>query len=133
MLEIAYGFTRTFPGITPEEARPRVEAALKEEGFGILTEIDVKATLKKKLDAEFRKYWILGACNPRFAHQALQAEPGVGLLLPCNVVITEDDAGDAVVAIMDPQAMIRALPDPSTIEGPMRQVREMLQRALARA
>lgn len=133
MLNVDYAFTRTFAGVTPEAARARIEASLKEEGFGILTEIDVKATMKKKLDVEFRKYWILGACNPTVAHQALTVEPGIGLLLPCNVVVTEDDAGNAVVSIMDPQAMVRAIPKNEHLKGPMGQVREMLKRALEKA
>ena len=133
MKSIAYGFTRTFPGVSPEAARIRVESALKEVGFGILTEIDVKATMKKKLDVDFPKYWILGACNPAVAHQALTMEPGIGLLLPCNVVVTEDEAGNAVAAIIDPQAMVRAIPDHAHLAGPMEQVRAMLRRALESA
>jgi uncharacterized protein (DUF302 family) len=133
MMNLDYAFTRNFPGVTPEAARARIEASLKEEGFGILTEIDVKATLKKKLDVEFRKYWILGACNPRVAHEALTMEPGIGLLLPCNVVVTEDTEGNAVVSIMDPQAMVRAIPNNEHLRRPMEQVREMVKRALEKA
>ncbi len=133
MMNVEYAFTRTFAGVTPEAARTRIEASLKEEGFGILTEIDVKATMKKKLDVEFRKYWILGACNPTVAHKALEMEPGIGLLLPCNVVVTEDDAGNAVVAVMDPEMMVRAIPNNEHLKGPMRQVREMVKRALEKA
>ncbi len=89
-----------------EEALAQLPEALKSEGFGVLTEIDVKETLKKKLDIDFRRYKILGACNPRLAHQALQTELEIGLLLPCNVIIYEDDAGRAVVSAIDPvQAM----------------------------
>lgn len=105
MPDISYGYTRTLTGTSFDEALERVEAALKEQGFGILTEIDVKATLKKKLDVDFDNYKILGACNPNLAHQALQHEAMIGLLLPCNVVVTEDDEGHAVVGILKPREM----------------------------
>ncbi|MCB9139337.1 MAG: DUF302 domain-containing protein [Caldilineaceae bacterium] len=88
------------------DAIPAVKAALKEEGFGVLTEIDVKATMKQKLDEEYKPYIILGACNPNLAHKGLQAEPELGLLLPCNVIVY--DAGDdtSVVSIVDPMIMV---------------------------
>lgn len=89
-----------------EAAIERVTAALKEEGFGVLTEIDVQATLKKKLDADFRRYIILGACNPRLAQQALSHELEVGLLLPCNVIVYETTPGCSMVSIVDPLAML---------------------------
>jgi uncharacterized protein (DUF302 family) len=89
-----------------EEALARLPEALKGEGFGVLTEIDVKETLKKKLDVDFRRYKILGACNPPLAHRALQTELEIGLFLPCNVIVYENDAGKAVVSAVDPmQAM----------------------------
>ncbi|MHB8077997.1 MAG: DUF302 domain-containing protein [Candidatus Krumholzibacteriia bacterium] len=133
MLDITYGFTRTFPGVSYDAARLRIGAALKAEGFGILTEIDVKATLKAKLNADFPNYVILGACNPALALRALSADPGSGLLLPCNVVVTQDDGGNAVVSIMDPEAMLKVMPDASGLQGPMREARERLQRALGQA
>ncbi len=89
-----------------EEAIEQATAALKEEGFGVLTEIDVKATLKNKLDADFRRYVILGACNPNLAYQALQQELEIGLLLPCNVIVYETDEGQSVVSIVDPLSML---------------------------
>lgn len=131
--EIPYGFTRVFAGVSYEAARQRVEAALKEEGFGVLTEIDVRATLKSKLNADIPAYVILGACNPTLAQRALSEEPGVGLLLPCNVVFTQDDDANTVVSIIDPEAMLRVMGDPSRLEAPMREARERLQRALDRA
>ena len=97
--------SRTQMNLPYEQAVERVVAALKEEGFGVLTDVDVKATLKQKLDADFRKYVILGACNPSLAHQALNTELEVGLLLPCNVIVYEEDGG-SVVSIVDPLSML---------------------------
>jgi len=133
MLDIEYGFTRLLEGVSFEDARRRIEAALKEEGFGVLTEIDVKATLKAKLNAEFPNYVILGACNPALAHRALTTDAGVGLLLPCNVVVREEEDGKMVVSILDPEAMLKVAPDSAELEGPMREARERLQRALSKA
>ena len=103
--DVSYGYTRHMPGVGYDEAVVRVTDALKEEGFGVLTSIDVKETLKQKLGVEFQPYVILGACNPQLAHRALTTEPGVGLLLPCNVVVTEDAEG-AVVQAVKPGAML---------------------------
>ena len=100
-----YGLKTTL-NIPYETAIEQATAALKAEGFGVLTEIDVKATLKKKLDADFRPYIILGACNPNLAHQALQTELDLGLLLPCNVIVYENDEGQSVVSIIDPIMMM---------------------------
>ena len=103
---IDYGM-RTHLDAPYEMAVDRVTAALKSEGFGVLTTIDVKATLKQKLDADFRRYVILGACNPLLAHRALSTELEIGLLLPCNVIVYEDESGaGSVVAIVDPHAML---------------------------
>jgi uncharacterized protein (DUF302 family) len=100
--DTAYGLKKTLSSPL-EQADARVREELKKEGFGILTEIDVKSTLKEKLDVDFRPYRILGACNPSLAHRALTEETDIGLLLPCNVVVYEgDDPGTSVVAIMDP-------------------------------
>ena len=91
-----------------ETAVEKVTEALKAEGFGILTEIDVKATLKQKLDVDFRRYIILGACNPPLAHRALSTQTEIGLLMPCNVIVYEDGDGDgSVVSIADPNAMVQ--------------------------
>jgi len=101
----AYGF-ETKLNVPFDTALEKTTAALKAQGFGILTEIDVKATLQKKLDVDFRRYIILGACNPPLAYQALQDELDVGLLLPCNVVLYETDANEIVVSIVDPVVML---------------------------
>lgn len=92
-----------------DEAIEKVTAELKEEGFGILTEIDVKETLKKKLDVDFRKYKILGACNPPFAHKALLAENKIGTMLPCNVIVQETDDGKVEVAAVNPMESMKAV------------------------
>lgn len=92
-----------------DEAISKVTKELQKEGFGILTEIDVKATLKKKLDVDFHKYKILGACNPAFAYKALQAEPKIGTMLPCNVIVQELDNGEIEVAAVDPLSSMQAV------------------------
>ena len=100
--------------VSYEQAVEKVTAALKTQGFGVLTEIDVQATLKKKLDVNFRRYVILGACNPTLAHRALSASLDVGLLLPCNVVVYEDDGG-SVVAAQDPIVMLQVIDNPTLV------------------
>ena len=116
-----------------EDALERVAAALKEQGFGILTRIDVKDTLKEKLDVDFRKYAILGACNPRLAHRALSARGDVGLLLPCNVTVEEADDGGAVVRIADPDVMmgIGGFEDDPAIAAVAEEARALLAKAAA--
>jgi uncharacterized protein (DUF302 family) len=111
-----------------EKAIERVGAALKEQGFGILTRIDVKSTLKEKLDVDFRDYVILGACNPRLAHQALSARPEVGLLLPCNVTVEQADGG-VDVRIADPAIMMTTggFQDDATITGVAAEARRLLE------
>jgi len=105
-----YAF-RTRLSLPYEEAVEKVVTALKEEGFGVLTEVDVKATVKEKLNVDFRKYVIMGACNPPLAHQALSTDLDIGLLLPCNVIVYEDD-GETVVAILDPISMLDVVENP---------------------
>jgi len=112
-----------------EEVIEEVNAALKKEGFGILTEIDVKETLKKKLDVEFHKYKILGACNPSFAYKALQAEDKIGIMLPCNVIVQEISEGYVEVAAVDPIASMKAIENPDLLEI-AEQVREKLKRVV---
>ena len=109
-----------------DEAIEKVTEALKKEGFGVLTEIDVKATLKKKLDVDFRPYRILGACNPPFAYQTLQAEDKIGLMLPCNVVVQARSAGTVEVSSIDPVAAMQAVDNPN-LRGVAEQVRGKLQ------
>ncbi len=108
---MTYYFSKTI-GCTFDDAVTRVTAGLKNEGFGILTEIDVKDTLKKKLDVDFRQYKILGACNPPFAHKALTLENKIGVMLPCNVIVQETDSGAVEVAAVDPAASMQAIDNP---------------------
>ena len=112
------------------ETVERVKAALKQEGFGVLTEVDVKATLREKLDVEFRDYLIIGACNPPLAHRALLADLGVGTLLPCNVVVY-DDGGETVVSVFDPEVGMAVAGSPALV--PIAQeAKARLRRALER-
>lgn len=101
-----YGFTTTLTGLSFDEAILKTTAALKTEGFGILSDIDVQRAMKDKLGQDMPPYRILGACNPPLAHQALQAAPDIGLLLPCNVIVREVTPGQVVVGFLDPQIMV---------------------------
>ncbi|MBL1215490.1 MAG: DUF302 domain-containing protein [Ignavibacteriae bacterium] len=114
-----------------DEAIEKVTAELKEKGFGILTEIDVTATLKKKLDVDFRKYRILGACNPPFAHKALSAEKNIGVLLPCNVVVQELEGGQVEVSMVNPMVSMQAVENPK-LEEVASEVSSLMSQALAK-
>ena len=107
----SFGIQKTLD-IDFDDALAKIPEALKTEGFGVLTEIDVKATLKKKIDVDFRRYRILGACNPPFAHKALQHSLDVGMLMPCNVIVYETDDGKTVVSAVDPMQTMAAQGDP---------------------
>jgi uncharacterized protein (DUF302 family) len=109
---MSYYFSKTL-NVSFEEAVARVTEELKKGGFGVLTEIDVKETLKKKLNVDFRKYRILGACNPPYAYKALQAEDKIGLMLPCNVIVQELPGGKIEVAAIDPVASMAAVNNPN--------------------
>ena len=115
MHAFSYGFARHLPGITFADAVARTTEALKGEGFGILAEIDVAGTLKKKLDVDLRPYTILGACNPALASKAIAAEPQIGLLLPCNVLVQGEGDG-MTVSIADPKAMFAMVDNPGLVE-----------------
>lgn len=129
MADLAYGMKKTLPlGI--DDADARVRAALKDEGFGVLTEIDVRETLRNKLDVDFRPYRILGACNPPLAHQALTAETDIGLLLPCNVVVYQGETPDeSVVSVLDPEVQL-AVSGRDDIAPLAREVRARMVRML---
>jgi uncharacterized protein (DUF302 family) len=113
-----------------DEAIERVTHELKKEGFGVLTDIDVKATLKKKIDIDFRRYRILGACNPPFAHRAMMEEPNIGLMLPCNVVVQELDDGKVRISAIDPVASMMAVKNPA-LGGIADQVREKMKNVIS--
>lgn len=124
----AYGYTAHLDGVAFDDARARVTEALKAQGFGVLTEIDVKATMKAKLNREFRRYVILGACNPEMAHRALDTELAVGLLLPCNVCLWEDEGG-TVVSIAKPAAMFEIVKN-EALQPIVDEVDQRLRRAI---
>ena len=127
MEQTNYGFSKVV-NLGYDEAIEKVTEELKKEGFGVLTEIDVKETLKKKLDVDFKPYKILGACNPPFAYKALQSEEQIGLMLPCNVIVYVNDEGKTIVAAIDPIASMQAVKNETlgevaaTIQGKLQKV-----------
>ncbi len=124
-----YGFGATL-ALPYAQALERTRAALKDQGFGVLTEIDVKQTMKAKLDVDFRPYVILGACNPPLAHRALSADLGIGLLLPCNVVVYDNGDGTSTVEVMDPEAALGLVGDAPVIADVAHEARTRLRQAL---
>ena len=125
---MSYGFSKAV-NIPFDAAVDKVTAELQKEGFGVLTTIDVKETLKKNLNVDFKKYKILGACNPPFAHKALQAEEEIGLLLPCHVIVYEKD-GKSIVAAFDPLSMSRVMNNPG-VEPIAVEMKKRLERVIA--
>jgi len=125
---MAYYFSKIL-NVSFDEAVTKVTEELKKEGFGILTDIDVQGTLKKKLNADFKKYRILGACNPPFAYSALQAEDKIGTMLPCNVIVQEHAGGKVEVAAIDPVASMQAIENPN-LKGIAEQVQAKLRKVV---
>ncbi len=125
---MSYTIDKRLTDTTLEEADTRTREALKDQGFGVLTEIDVQGTMKKKLDEDMPAYMILGACNPKMAHQAIQLEPNVGAMLPCNVILRQDGS-DILVCAIDPEASMTAI-DNSQLKSVAGDVRDMLEKAV---
>lgn len=125
---MGYTFDRVLPNVTIDDAEMRVRASLGDNGFGVLTEIDVKETMKKKIDVDMDGYRILGACNPKMAHQAIGLEPRVGAMLPCNVILRQLSDGVEVSAI-DPVASMAAI-DNTELKSVAEQVRDLLRKAV---
>ncbi len=124
-----YYFQKTLTGLSFDEAIEKVTEELKKEGFGILTEIDVQATLKKKLDVDFRNYRILGACNPPFAYKALQEEENIGTMLPCNVIVQQRSEDEVAIAAVDPVASMMAVEN-SGLGSVANEIRAKLQKVI---
>jgi uncharacterized protein (DUF302 family) len=121
-----YTFDKALPHLTYDQAIASVKAALKEQGFGVLTEIDIRATMKAKLNKDIRPYVILGACNPAMAYEALKLEPKAGAMLPCNVVVRENDQGTIEVSAIDPVASMTAI-DNEALKAVAARVRQSLR------
>ena len=130
-MQSKYGFGKKVD-VSFDKAIEQVTQALQAEGFGVLTDIDVAATLKKKLNQDMPPYRILGACNPPLAHRAIQTEPSIGLLLPCNVVVRQDESGQVLVEFMDPNAVLELVikPEITTLASEVRQKLERVMQAL---
>ena len=127
---MSYSFDKTLSGVSFDDAVSRVTDALGGEGFGVLTEIDVGSTLKKKLGVDFRRYRILGACNPQLAYQALQLEDKIGTMLPCNVVVQQLEDGKVEVSAVDPMASMQSVEN-AELAGVASQVRQLLKDMIA--
>jgi len=125
-----YGIRRVV-ALPYEEAVGKTKEALKQQGFGVLSEIDMKAKLKEKLDVDYKRYVILGACNPPLAYKALQADPEIGLLLPCNIIVYETGTGESVVSAVDPNSMTAIVGDNPVIAEVARDARQRLEKAVA--
>jgi len=128
-MEIRYALVKELPEMGYDETVERTTELLADEGFGVLTEIDVQSTLKKKLDVDFKRYVILGACNPQLAYQAMTGEPFIGVLLPCNVLVMEREGGGSIVAALKPTAAFSLVDNPD-VEPIAVQVEERLRRVL---
>lgn len=124
-----YTFNKILKGISFEDALIKITDELKKEGFGIITEIDVRETFKKKLDVDFRKYRILGACNPGFAYKAVQAESRIGAFLPCNVILQENENGEIEVSAVDPVASMSSVKN-ENLTGLADEVKNKLQKVI---
>lgn len=131
-IDVPYGITRRLQNGSLDEARGRITAALAAEGFGILTEIDLQKTLLNKLGVQIEPYVILGACNPKIAHAAISAQPGIGLLLPCNVVLTKD-GDDVVVSVASPKTMFATAGDVPGMGPLVEDAEARIRRAVANA
>jgi uncharacterized protein (DUF302 family) len=131
LMEIRYALVKEFPELGYDDAVAKATDALADEGFGVLTEIDVKSTLKKKLGIDFRRYIILGACNPQLAHQAMSGEPFIGVLLPCNVVVMEREGGGTIVSALKPSAAFSLVDNPD-VAPIAEEVEDRLRRVLER-
>jgi len=130
-MEIRYAMFKELPDLEYDDAVAKATELLADEGFGVLTEIDVKATLKKKIDVDFRRYVILGACNPQLAHQAMIGEPFIGVLLPCNVVVMEREGGGSIVSALKPSAAFSLVDNPD-VAPIAEEVEDRLRRVLDR-
>lgn len=130
-MEIRYALVKELPEMEYDDAVVRATECLADEGFGVLTEIDVKATLKKKLGVDFKRYVILGACNPQLAHQAMTGEPFIGVLLPCNVLVMEREGGGSIVAAFKPTAGFSLVDNPD-VAPIAEQVEQKMRRMLDR-
>jgi uncharacterized protein (DUF302 family) len=126
---IDYGFVKKLSGRTFDEAVALVTEALKKEGFGVLAQMDIREALRSKLGIDFRRYTILGTCNPVLARQALEAEPQIGLLLPCNVLVQESDDGGSIVSVVDPKAMFKLVNNPA-LDPIMQEAESRLRRVM---